>query len=303
MKRFTPMLAAALVSAVLPAAELRAETPSVNFDQSIDVAGILKDARAEAAQPEAAPIAAVQVGATRYDSDCVTFRFGPNDPLQSEGVWLNSREWVEECTYQPNPPHGGGRQCWERPGYSYRERVQVTLRERKPLLPWQSDAFRVCLQGPWIDVDELENGYDYSREGGDRNGNIVMVPGRRLLTRPDSSGIPGSLSAGLKLALADRWASYYAGEKVTFKLKLRKDVPNWFDSTLLEKEFTFPTAESYSVDFQAFAKDFAFKPEAGKKYYVEAQFRREGSVSKSDWVKAPETDRAVYSAGVLGLGR
>lgn len=305
MKRFTPMLAAAFGLAVIHAAELRAETPFVNFDQGIDVSGILSQARKEAAKPETAPIKAAQMSSTRYDSDCVTFRFGPNDPLQSEGVWLNSREWVEECHYEPHPPHGGGgRYCHERPGYSYRERVQVTLRERKPLYPWEADSFRVCLQGPWIDVDELETAYDYSRDGGgSRDGNIVLVPGRRLLTRADRAGITGSLTAGLKLNLADRWASYYAGEKVTLRLKLRRDVPNWFDSTLLEKEFTFPTAEAYLVDFQAFAKDFAHKAEAGKNYYVELSFKREGSVSKNDWVKETETGRVAYQPGALTVGR
>lgn len=287
------LLFAAVFGPALSAAMARAEAPSLNFDQGVDIKAALDQARQSAAK-DTAKVSAARVSATRYETDCVRFTFAPDDAATSEAVWLRSTEWVEECHW--GDPRHGGRQCWERPGYTYRERVQITLRDRKPLLPWESDTFRVCLQGPWLDIDDVATAYDYKVvNGGDRNGHFVLAPTKKTPMKPDPAGIAAqSLSSALALTLKDKWASYYAGEKVSFKLTLKKDVPNWFDPTLIEKEVVFAAADPYSVDLKAYAGEFSQKLEAGKKYYVKISFKRLGQVSKDSSVDIGETEHVEY---------
>ena len=122
--------------------------------------------------------------------------------------------------------------------------------------------------------------------------------------KPDASGITvASLSPGLKLSLADRWASYYTGEKTVLKLTLRKEVSFWPDQTVLEKELTVDPAAGYSVDFLAYGGEFSQKLEAGKKYYVKYSFKRAGKISKQDFTKTSETGKISYQPGAQAIGR
>lgn len=263
--------------------------------QSFDAKAVLEEAKQSASEAET--IAPASAGFTRrYDSDCVRFTFDADDAPVSESVWLRSTEWVQECTSTGDPRHGGGRQCWERPGFTYNERVQVTLKDRKQLYPWETDSFRVCLQGPWLDAAQLATAYDYKMvSGGNRNGNLVLTPGNKRQMKPDASAVTGQVLSDGTLKLNDRWASYYAGEKVVLKLKVNREVRNWPDSTVGETELE-AGAVPAAVDLKAFAK-----LEAGKRYYVKIEFKRVGSISKDDWVSAGETPAAPYQPAMLAL--
>jgi hypothetical protein len=307
MRGVVASLAAAafgLALATPPAA--RAGQSGLNFDQGINASDILKQAKAQAAQDKTA-IAPAYIGQTRYERDCRTVTFNPADRPESGKIHLRSTEWITECNnhggggYYPGPggqpiPVPPQQHCWERPGYSYSGVAQIALRDRQELLPWEYDKFEVCLEGPWYSLYTTESAYEYKMvQGGNRDGNFVLAPIKKKAMKPDPAGILArSLSNSMVLSLADKWASYYAGEQTILKLTLKKDLPNWFDTVIVEKELSFPAAEAYTVDFLAYAKEFSQKLEPGKKYYVEYAFKRAGKISKPDLMKVGETDKAAY---------
>ncbi|UPT73281.1 MAG: hypothetical protein M0D55_15540 [Elusimicrobiota bacterium] len=284
------------LSALLLAAPALAETPAVNFDQGIDASAILAGAKA-AAKKDATVVSAMYPGGRRTLPDCVSVSFGANDPAASPTFELRSTEYVEECYQTGDPRHGGGRQCYERPGRTYHERASVTIRDRQPLLPWERDTFRVCLDGPWLSISEIETAYDYRLiSGGNYNGAYVVAPGKKVAQRPDPVGVLGELDSAMAFTLKDRWASYYAGERIEIKWTLKKDVPNWFDPVIGEGSFSADAAPSYAADLSK-----AGKLESGKSYYVEYSIRRLGKVSKDTWTKTLETPKVSRASLDLAL--
>lgn len=286
------------LAALLLAAPALAETPAVDFDQGIDVSAVLKEAKA-AAKKDATVVQAVFPGGRRTIPDCVAVSFGANDPAASPTFELRSVEYVEECYQTGDPRHGGGRQCYERPGMTYHERASVTIRDRQPLLPWERDTFRVCLDGPWLSISEIETAYDYRLiSGGNYNGAYVVAPGKKIAQRPDPVGILGELDAAMNFTLKDRWSSYYAGETVEIKWTLKKHLPNWFDPVIGEGVIAAPVAAEYAADLSK-----AGRFETGKSYYVEYSIRRLGKVSKDSWTKALETNKVSRASLDLALNK
>ncbi len=292
MNTIRPTLALCALMLAVPAL---AETTFVNFDQGIDAAAILKQAK-DAAKKDSSVVETQYMGGRRTLPDCVTVSFGANDAPVSPIFELRSQEYVEECYQTGDPRNGGGRQCYERPGMSYQERASVTIENRQPLLPWERDTFRVCLDGPWLTLDGLETAYDYRLiSGGSYNGNYIVAPGRKIAQRPDPVGVLGVLSPAMVLTLKDKWASYYPGEKIEIKYALKKDVPNWFDPTIAEGTLTAASAEAYTVDL---SKN---KFESGKSYYVEYSIRRLGTVSTDSRTKTLETGKTPHALTALAL--
>ena len=295
MRNFRLTVALAMTVAAVPAFS---ETP-VDFDKGFDPSAAVK-----AAEPTktAVPVAvdAQQIGGRRTTPDCASFSFGPNDPATSGSVYLPSTEWVTECQPVGGDPRrgGGGQQCWERPGMTYRERASVTLSGRQPLLPWERDSFRVCLDGNWLSIDAIETAYDYKLvSGGNWNGDYVLAPTRKLKTRPDPVGVLGTLDGALKLTLADKWTSYYPGETLEVKWTLKREVKGWFDEKIGEGSFTAATAASYSADLSQ-----AGKLQAGKTYYAVYSVRRVGSaISKDSWTGSLETGRVGWAPASLAF--
>ncbi|MBI5622886.1 MAG: hypothetical protein HY924_03820 [Elusimicrobia bacterium] len=332
MKKAALMIPASAMALLLSlAAPVRAEAPAPDFDQGVDASDILQKAKAIASEDKKAgaqgPVAQYF---TRYDRDCASFTFRPEDNPASTEVLLRSTEWVEECYPAPQPPYppyppqqpyprpgyprlldgrtphsSSGQNCYERPGRTYQERASVAIRDRQALYPWEYDSFQVCLEGPWLRLDDLETAYEYKTvQGGNYDGRYVVSPIKKIRMKPDPAGITArSLGSDMTLSLADRWASHYAGEQTVLILKLKKHVPNWFDALLVEKELSFPSAGSYIVDLKAFAGEFSQKLEAGKKYYVDYSFKRVGKISKDSVMKVGETDKAVYQPSPSALGR
>ncbi|MDP3543342.1 MAG: hypothetical protein Q8T11_12810 [Elusimicrobiota bacterium] len=290
----TTIALAALLAAV-PAA-------AVNFDQGVDAAAILEQAKAAAkadAKPEAKAVDARYLGGRRTVQDCVSVSFGANDPAVSPTFSLRSTEYIEECYQTGDPRNGGGRQCYERPGRSYHELASVTLQDRQPLLPWERDSFRVCLDGPWLSIYDIETAYDYRLiSGGSYNGRYVLAPGRKTAQRPDPVGVLGELDSSMKFSLKDKWTSYYAGETIEIKYALKKHVENWFDPVVAEGAVTVPVAESYLVDL---SKSSGLQN--GKKYYVEYSIRRIGTVSTDKFTRTLETNKASRAAMSLAFNR
>ncbi|MBI5624688.1 MAG: hypothetical protein HY924_12990 [Elusimicrobia bacterium] len=302
MRRAALVIPAAVMAFALLAATVRAEAPALDFDQGVNASDVLKAAKAAAADSKVGKDVVVRPLYRRYDRDCVNFTIGADDAPQTEAVWLRSTEWVQEC--HPTGPNGA-QTCYDRPGYTYRERASVAIRDRGRLFPWEYDSFDVCLEGPWLNIWSRETAYEYKTvRGGTYNGGFVLSPVKKLRMKPDPAGIRvQALSPQLAALFRDKWASYYAGETVVLSLKLRKSVPGWFDATLLERELSFAAAETYGVDFMAFAGEFSQKLEAGKPYYVEYSFKRLSKISTDKLQKAGESDKVVYQPAAAALGR
>ena len=192
--------------------------------------------------------------------------------------------------------------CNERVGQSFHATAQVNIAPRK-LLPWESESFEVCMEGPRVDFNPRSSPYSYSV---DREGMydlaFNLTPRYRVPTPPDGDGLYAtgfSFKDGkFALSVGDRWAGEYAGEKVMVKVELFKDGFLFFNSNKGEKEFTFDAAAGYEVVFaenelvknKDFVDDSADKGGAAK-YYVKWGFRRVGQVSTDDYMNKGKTDK------------
>lgn len=283
-----------LVALLIIAVPAFAETPVVDFDQGVDAAAVVQEAKKNAVEAEGVEAADAAKVAYRAERDCVTFVFEPDGPTTSEAVWLRSTEYWERCGTYGNPPT---RYCREEPRWTHREKVWVTLQDRKELYPWEREAFDVCLEGNWLSAHIIQAAHKYT---GDRlGGHYTLIAGERIPMRPDKGGIQvsGLRSTGVSMAVGftDKWASYYAGEQVLIKAVLKREIKNWFDPTLIKKEFTMSAGDNYAVDFDAFVADFSEKMKAGKKYYVKWGFSRIGKISTDKYIKRGDSNTAVYA--------
>lgn len=289
--------AVALVSGATAQAQTLAHP---EFDQGIDARGALEGLRHRRPGPDELW---AQPNYYRSERDCALISFRTTDPLVSPRVTLESREYQERC--YPSGPNGE-RHCREEWVWTERRHVRVEIVGRGEMLPWEEDAFEVCLDGRWLNARVYDASHEYDLV--ERGDTIIARAGRKVPALPDPVGIisesftyDGALG-NFVLKLRDRWASYYAGETTAVKVKLRRHRQGWFDDTLLEKELSFPAAESYAISFADYANELNPKPQNGKKYYVEWRFKRAGKVSKDKWQKAWESDKAVFGeASAAGL--
>ncbi|MFH1724609.1 MAG: hypothetical protein ABII00_08305 [Elusimicrobiota bacterium] len=286
------MALAAVVTAL--ASPARASGPALDSDQmDVDVKAIVAQAR-EAAREDSAEDQGARV-AYRSTRDCAYFRFEPNGPAVSESVVLTSTEYVEECFGDREHRH-----CHEVPRYTNRERVQIELRDRKELYPWERETFEACLDGHWLSVYTVSVAHEYSESR--VGGYFTLTAGKKVPMNPDRDGIaagaPKVSGAGFVAEFQDRWASYYEGEDVVIKAALYEVVPGWFDRKVAEAEISFPAAGRYAIDFSGETGD---KLKAGKKYYVYWGFKRIGEISKPTYVKRGKTEQAVYSPADASL--
>ncbi len=301
----------AALSACLAAPAFAGPSQGLNFDQGIDAGAALERIRAQI--HEGGAVAPAYNDGSHYSMDCVKFEFKPEGAPVSQPVTLRSTEWITHC---PGRGLGGGwphhNDPWDRnrggncvryPGQTYTETVQVTLRERKPLNPWESDTFQVCLEGPWLRADPVATGYEYRREATINRGDIAFSPGKKIPMRPDPAGLSTeSLSTGLNLKIADKWASYYPGERTVLWLWL---VQEWgpLRPTILDTKIYLPSAPAYEIDLMKYSEFFNGALRPGSRYFVKYSFAREGAVSKPDWVPswgylgAIRTETIVYQPG------
>jgi hypothetical protein len=240
-----------------------------------------------------------------YTRDCARWTFGPSDnEIISERVRLYSQEYVEECYYTPSGPNGQlVEHCYNRPGASWRQSGQISIKPRK-LLVWEQETFEVCLEGPWMDLYQHEVAYKYAV---DRKGHydvlFVLNPLYKIQTDPDINGLQfveftyNETAKTFKLNVNDIWAKDYAGEKVLIKAELRRDIPFWFDSSLGKREFLLDVAPNYEIVIdpkQLVNREADFndiKAAKVKKYYVKWGFKRIGKLSKDTFMKKGDTPR------------
>ena len=294
--------------------QTKAAEPALNFDQNID----LKEISAEIRENSAKSSLAVNLDKTSkyiarswYTRECARFTFTANTPLDTETVWLNSQELVEDCGYNPRynphyqPPYGSGHHspdaynqnneyvCVTRPGYhNYRKSVRMMIGQRQ-LLPWEQETFEACLEGPFIRLSALEKAYEYREtEQGNYNISYSLTPVAKLLTNPDPAGIfysgfPYDQAAGtMKLSLGDKWAQYYQNEKAVIKVELKKDEFWFLDSTVLTREIEFASASSYEINLADYVDLKTLKP---GKYFVTWGFKRISGISNGSYQKVGDT--------------
>jgi len=276
--------------------EARADVSADLDGLRADVKGVVAQAR-ETAGEDVADVDGVRIQ-YRTDRDCVRFSFDPGGPEKSEAVWLRSTEWTEECHWQGDPRNGGRQVCREVPRWTYRERVQLELQNRKNLLPWERETFTVCLDGRWLSAyaTSVAHKYKAERDGG----YYLLTAGEKIAMDPDKSGLQAAAprNAGSKLLvdITDKWAEYYKGESTEIEFEVWRDIPNWFDSKITSGKMKFDAAGKYSIDLAADGK-----LKAGKKYYMKWGFRRLGKVSKDTYMKKGETDGTVYKPAAQGI--
>lgn len=273
----------------------------VNFDQGAKTSDIINAPYNDAYTPTPVP---GRFG--RYTRDCARFTFGPSDnDLMSEKVWLRSQEYVQEChTYYVPGPNGQNipqQNCYERPGMSWNQQAQISIKARK-LWPWERETFEVCLEGPWMDIYKYEAAYKYStRKVGNYDTLFELTPLNKIAMAPDMSGLEiaefsyNKETKKYTFKVNDKWAKEYAGEKVAVKVELKKSVANWFDSSKGEKEFTFEVAPSYTMTF---SEDELVKVSAetdntrlfeNKGMYLKWGFKRLGKISTDKYMDRGDT--------------
>jgi hypothetical protein len=227
-----------------------------------------------------------QDAAPRFVPDCADVVFQPEDPPASKPVPLTSQEWYQDCV----PAGTRGQDCWERAGQADSLTVRLSIVNRKPLLPWESDVFRACLTGPALRVDVVSAAYDYAlvRDGA-VDGDVIFTPGAKRLLPPDPRGVQAVLTPNLTLTLRDQWASYYPGESILLKIAVKKAIRFWPDETVAVRELRLRVADNYVVELGA----EAVLP--GELYYVRYSVARlGGAVSTEAETPALETQTVSF---------
>jgi hypothetical protein len=230
-----------------------------------------------------------QASLVSYVPDCRHVVFQPEDPPVSKTLALASQEWDDSCI----PEGGHGDDCWQRPGPTDHMNVRLSIKDRKPLLPWESDVFQVCLTGPLLRTETVSAAYDYGvvRDGA-TDGDVVLAPGAKKLLPPDPRGVQAVMTPQLTLQFHDQWARYYPGGTVVLKIQLIKEVRFWPDETIAEKEITLAVSDNYVVELGGAAAA------PGGVYYARYTVRRlGGAVSTETETPALETQKVSYEPG------
>jgi len=239
------------------------------------------------------PLQAVQA-ASRFEPDCKDVVFQPEDAAVSRPLTLTSVEWVTDCV-----PSGesGGDSCFERQGLSDSRLVRITLADRKPLHPWESDVFRACLTGPDLSVTPVSTAYEYTPTAdGALDGNVIFATGAKRLLPPDPRGIQAVLTPGLTLAFYDLWADDYPGEEVELKMTLLRAHSFWPDETVVEKDITLPVARNYTIELSAAVH------QPGEVYYARYSIRRLGGlISTTAETPVLQTEKVSYDRDMTGI--
>jgi len=239
------------------------------------------------------PAARAVQAASRFEEDCKDVVFQPEDAAVSKPTTLTSVEWVTDCVPSGTP---GQDSCFERQGCSDSRAVRITLADRKPLHPWESDVFRACLTGSDLSVAPVSTAYDYTAVAdGALDGNVIFSAGAKRLLPPDPRGIQGVLTPGLTLAFYDLWADDYPGEEVELKMTLMRAHSFWPDETVVEKDVVLPVARNYTVELSA----AVHRP--GEVYYARYSIRRLGGVV-STIAETPvlQTEKVSYDRDMTG---
>ncbi len=239
-----------------------------------------------------APIASAS--AVKAMRDCAVVHFAPTDGKASQPVTLSSPLYRQVCRKVE-----GQNVCEDELLRTETRNVIVEFKGPRKPQPWEKDVFSVCLQSTDLSLRVLAASHEYGRPRlrGSKGSFIFELPIlRKIATAPDASGIyvesfaPDASIGGLRFVLKDKWATPYKGEITAIKLRLKRDIENRIDSTVMEQELLWPASETYDIPFPAwlFLKEL---PAQGKKYFVEWEFSRRGQISLQDFQKKGQTAR------------
>jgi len=306
---------------------------AIDFDQAVDVSAVVDSLKTSAVEsPEAPEAKDVRPLFRREERDCVRFAMSADGPTRSETVVLRSAIYRERCWHVPDRPRrdrdgrgrrGGGRrpralgadeavvetvesgekrrECREEWVRTERRQINLEVTGRGEMLPWERDVFQVCLQGDWLTANTIDASHkfdiDVPRWGG---GTIMATAMHKVQSEPDRNGVRAlsftfdKSKGNFVLELGDKWAEYYAGEKLGLELVLKRHRKNWFDGTALDTELVVDVADTIEIDFSTLIDRLEGDLDPGKKYYVKWKFRRLGSTSKDSWQKKGETGKATW---------
>lgn len=281
----------ALLCAMVMAIAVPVKSAEVDFDQGIDLTDVMDQVKHGDYEYDIPEIGSKYTGRFNdYTRDCAVLTFGPDDPLKSEGVWLRSQEWEEYCDYYTDPNGHQIPNCHTVPGQSWRQKAQIIITQDRELLPWEIEAFEVCLEGPWMNIYTRAAAYKYHiNSEGSYNTIYKLTPQEKTPMAPDSAGLAvesfvyNADDKNFTLNTKDIWTDYYQGEQVRIHAVLYRDVPNWFDSKIGELDMTFDSADGYTM-----LLDFGKKLKSGK-YYAKWGFTRIGRVSTDKYIKKGNT--------------
>ncbi|MBI4057166.1 MAG: hypothetical protein HY399_06415 [Elusimicrobia bacterium] len=165
--------------------------------------------------------------------------------------------------------------------------------DKKQILPWESEVFRVTLDGNNgnIKAFPLDTEYGPSYEYGTsyEGGAIVFRPGRKILNPPDPNGVGLQLvkhqekdgSFTMRFQISDRWAKYYEGEVLEVYAEIKWDDGRWTsDPTIWRGKDQFPSDQGLELPNGA-GRQYLTGPitpsKGGGRYYVKNwNFRRVG---------------------------
>lgn len=268
MKRMMSAASAALALALLAAAaSAQVPMPAVDFDSGIDVRALMqKDA---SVLPERGKITATR--------SCSVATFKPGDAPTSAPMSLQSIVTQRVCHV-----YWGSKICGDRTLRTVSRSVAVSIQGDHALLPWETEAFSVCLQGEKLETEVLAAAYRYGKPAFRSDAGLwtLLLPAeRKIATAPDPQGL--SLAAfteepdGLSVEFADKWAKEYAGDMTRLIIEVKRDSRLLPDPTVFSLDLVQSAALSYQVSF----KDLQRKLRTGEKYYVTWKFARQGKVS------------------------
>lgn len=267
--------------------------PAMDFDRGFDVKAALE--AAGRGLPPIAPASGQFNNNLRSTRDCRSFAFKAGGPAVSDTAELTSYVFQKACS---------GGQCYDQLVRTVKRKVRISLSGDSALLPWEQEAFGVCLEDTALEarVEEASHKYEITKKPGMELTEFSAEAVSRLRTEPDHAGItavswgPSGSSGSLELALKDKWAAVYGaepGEKTVVKITVREEAPLWPDGVVFEQELVLAPAELYNIDLSLYAAGLRRPLEAGRKYYAQWGFRREGGLSRGVFVKGGETARAV----------
>ena len=318
------MIATLIAAALMSAPVANALEHNLNFDQGVDVSGLVKEMKKETKKVNHKSGFNARPLFDREERDCATVSFRPEDPATSERIRLESRIYREDCydiPDHPRPPRPRDRQrlhsisssdvsamrreCRERWVRTETRHVRVEVSGRGEMLPWERDVFQVCLQGQWLTAHTIDASHKYTLDTPGWNGDTVFARAiSKARSNPDPNGIQAAFgfdqeTGNFSLQLRDRWLEYYEGENVTFEVRLVRYHKNWFDSTALKKELTLPAAELNRVNFADYVSELSGDLAPGKEYYVKWRFKRVGQVSNDKWQDFRETGKVKYEGAAI----
>jgi hypothetical protein len=276
MKNLKQTVAAgACIVVALLAARLYAQPSAsdINTDNGIDVHALMQQGN-----PQGQPGGVAVLGDVSATRTCAVATFKPGDGPTSAPMALQSVVTQRVCHM-----YWGKNICGDQTVQTVSRNVVLTIKGAHELLPWETEAFSVCLQGEDLSAKTLTAAYQY----GDpvyraaRNGQYsVLEPAiRKIATAADPDGVAlasfSEQADGLSVSFTDKWASYYTGDMTGLSVEVKHQ--QFFPE--LVPVFSLNTSQPAGPSYKFSFKDTEHKLRTGDKYYVVWKFQRLGKVS------------------------